>query len=206
MRQVRLRGSIKKRYRVASGRREVGPVAQNVLSRDFTPAGPNQVWARDISYVGTNEGWLYVAVVLDLYSRRVVGWAMQDRIGHDLVMAALAMALWQRQPGPGLLHHSDRGSQNTCEAFQRLLVDHGIRCAMSGQGSPYDNACVEGFFTPMKRERVYRRRELTGELRRSELICCPRASSLSTQWRCRVNTPPVAGRDGAGSPKRTMPT
>ncbi|MDP6946099.1 MAG: IS3 family transposase, partial [Myxococcota bacterium] len=98
MRQARLRGSITKRYRVPSGRRAVGPVAQNVLNRDFTPDGPNQVWAGDITYVRTDEGWLYVAVVLDLYARRVVGWAMQDRIGHGLVMAALTMALWQRQP------------------------------------------------------------------------------------------------------------
>ncbi len=111
MRQARLRGSIKKRYRVPSGRRAVGPVAANVLNRDFRPRGPNQVWAGDITYVRTEEGWLYLAVVLDLYSRRVVGWSMRGRIGQDLVIAALTMALWQRQPCPGLLHHSDRGSQ-----------------------------------------------------------------------------------------------
>ncbi len=157
MRQARLRGSIKKRYRVLSGRRAIGPVARNVLNREFRPQGPNQAWAGDITYVRTDEGWLYLAVVLDLYSRRIVGWSMQARIGQDLVMAALSMALWQRQPRPGLLHHSDRGSQYTSEAFQRLLVDHGIQCSMSGQGNCFDNACVESFFATLKRERVYRR-------------------------------------------------
>lgn len=159
MRQARLRGSIQKRYRVPSGRRAVGPVARNVLNRDFRPCGPNQAWAGDITYVRTDEGWLYLAVVLDLYSRRIVGWSMQARIGQDLVVAALTMALWQRQPRPGLLHHSDRGSQYTAEAFQRLLADHGIRCSMSGQGNCFDNACVESFFATLKRERVYRDRK-----------------------------------------------
>jgi putative transposase len=111
MRQARLKGSIKKRYRVPGGRRGVGPVAANVLGRDFTPQRPNQVWAGDITYVRTDEGWLYLAVVLDLYSRRVVGWSMQSRIGQDLVVAALTMALSQRRPHVGLVHHSDRGSQ-----------------------------------------------------------------------------------------------
>ncbi len=145
MHQAHLRGSIKKRYRVPSGRRAVGPVARNVLNRDFTQPGPNRVWAGDITYVRTDEGWLYLAVVLDLYSRRVVGWSMPPRIGHDLVMAALMMALWQRQPRAGLVHHSDRGSQYTREPFQRLLTDHGIRCSMSGRGNCFDHACVESF-------------------------------------------------------------
>ena len=114
MRQARLRGSIKKRYRVPSGRRAIGPVARHVLNRDFSPQGPNQAWAGDITYVRTDERWLYLAVVLDLYSRRIVGWSMQARIGQDLVMAALTMALWQRQPRPGLLHHSDSEYMGAC--------------------------------------------------------------------------------------------
>lgn len=170
MRQARLRGSIKQRYRAPSGRRAIGPVARNVLNRDFRPQGPNQAWAGDITYVRTDEGWLYLAVVLDLYSRRIVGWSMQARIGQDLVMAALTMALWQRQPRPGLLHHSDRGSQYTGEAFQRLLVDHGIRCSMSGQGNCFDNACVESFFATLKRERVYRRRYRSRAEARADLF------------------------------------
>ena len=170
MRQARLRGSIKKQYRAPSGRRAVGRVAANVLGRAFTPSQPNQVWAGDITYVRTDAGWLYLAVVLDLYSRRVIGWAMQDRIGHPLVMAALTMALAHRPVRPGLLHHSDRGSQYTSEAFQRLLADHGIRCSMSGQGNCYDNACVESVFATLKRERVTRRRYVTRAEARADLF------------------------------------
>jgi putative transposase len=170
MRAAHLRGSIKKRYRASSGRRAVGAVARNVLNRDFIPPAPNQVWAGDITYVRTDEGWIYLAVVLDLYSRRVVGWSMQARIGADLVLAAMTMALGQRQPGPGLLHHSDRGSQYTGDGFQRLLADHGIRCSMSGRGNCFDTACVESFFASLKRERVYRRRYRSRAEARADLF------------------------------------
>jgi putative transposase len=170
MRGAHLRGSIKRRYRVPSGRRAVGAVARNVLNRDFRPPAPNHVWAGDITYVRTDEGWLYLAVVLDLYSRRVVGWSMQARIGADLVLAAMTMALGQRQPGPGLMHHSDRGSQYTGDDFQRLLADHGIRCSMSGRGNCFDNACVESFFASLKRERVYRRRYRSRAEARADLF------------------------------------
>jgi transposase InsO family protein len=170
MRKARVRGSMKKRYRVPSGRRAVGPVAANVLDRQFTPKQPNEAWAADITYIRTDEGWLYLAVVIDLFSRRVIGWSMQDRIGRDLVMAAVAMAIAQRQPKPGLLHHSDRGSQYGSEDFQRLLADHGIRCSMSGHGNCYDNACVESFFATLKKERVYRRHYTTRREARADLF------------------------------------
>jgi putative transposase len=170
MRRARIRGSIKKRYRVPSGRRAVGSIAENVLDRHFIPERPNQAWAADITYVRTDEGWLYLAVVMDLYSRRVVGWSMQDRIGRDLVMDAVTMAVWQRQPQPGLLHHSDRGSQYSSEDFQRLLAEHGIRRSMSGHGNCYDNACVESFFATLKRERVYRRHYRTRQEARADLF------------------------------------
>jgi putative transposase len=170
MRRARIRGSIKKRYRVPSGRRAVGSIAENVLDRHFIPERPNQAWAADITYVRTDEGWLYLAVVMDLYSRRVVGWSMQDRIGRDLVMDAVTMAVLQRQPQPGLLHHSDRGSQYSSEDFQRLLAEHGIRRSMSGHGNCYDNACVESFFATLKRERVYRRHYRTRQEARADLF------------------------------------
>lgn len=170
MRRARLRGSMKKRYRIMSGRRSVGPVAENVLDRQFTPSHPNQAWAADITYIRTDEGWLYLAVVIDLFSRRVVGWSMQDRIGRDLVMNAVTMAIWQRQPQPGLLHHSDRGSQYVSEDFQRLLSEHGIRCSMSAHGNCYDNACVESFFATLKRERVYRRHYSSRQEARADLF------------------------------------
>ena len=170
MRAAHLRGSIKQRYRASSSRRAVGAVARNVLNRDFIPPAPNQVWAGDITYVRTDEGWLYLAVVLDLYSRRVIGWSMHARIGADLVLAAMTMSLGQRQPGPGMLHHSDRGSQYTGDGFQRLLADHGIRCSMSGRGNCFDNACVESFFASLKRERVYRRRYRSRAEARADLF------------------------------------
>ena len=170
MRTARVRGSIKKRYRVPSGRRAIGSVAANVLDRQFTPKRSNQAWAADITYIRTDEGWLYLAVVIDLFSRRVIGWSMQDRIGRDLVMAAATMAIAQRQPKPGLLHHSDRGSQYTSDDFQRILKEHGIRCSMSGHGNCYDNACVESFFATLKRERVYRRHYRTRTEARADLF------------------------------------
>jgi putative transposase len=170
MRASRVRGSIKKRYRVPSGRRAVGSIAANVLDRQFTPKRPNEAWAADITYIRTDEGWLYLAVVIDLFSRRVIGWSMQDRIGRDLVMAAATMAIAQRQPKPGLLHHSDRGSQYTSEDFQRILNEHGIRCSMSGHGNCYDNACVESFFATLKKERVYRRHYRTRSEARADVF------------------------------------
>ena len=134
MRIAGVRGSIKKRYRVPGGERSVGSVAANVLDRQFTPDALNQVWAGDITYIRTDEGWLYLAVVIDLCSRRVIGWSMQTRIGRELAMDAIAMAIGQRQLPTGLLHHSDRGSQYTSDDFQSLLKDHGIQCSMSGRG------------------------------------------------------------------------
>jgi putative transposase len=145
-------------------------VAANVLDRQFTPQRLNQAWAGDITYVRTDEGWLYLAVVLDLCSRRVIGWSMKTRIGRDLAMDAVAMAIGQRQLPSGLLHHSDRGSQYTSEDFQSLLKDHGIRCSMSGQGNCWDNACVESFFATLKKERVYRRRYRTRSEARADLF------------------------------------
>ena len=170
MRAARVRGSIKKRYRVPSGRGGVGAVAANVLDRQFTPKAPNEAWAADITYIRTDEGWLYLGVVLDLFSRRVIGWSMQDRIGRELVMAAVAMAIAQRQPKAGLLHHSDRGSQYSSDDFQSLLKEHGIRCSMSGHGNCYDNACVESFFATLKKERVYRRHYRTRNEARADVF------------------------------------
>jgi transposase InsO family protein len=129
----------------------------NLLDRNFTTQAPNRVWASDITYVKTWEGWLYVAVVLDLYSRRVVGWAMRGHMRTDLVLEALAMAIGQRVPGPGLLQHSDRGTQYTSDGYQRLLRSHGITCSLSRRGNCWDNAVVESFFGTLKRELVHRR-------------------------------------------------
>jgi putative transposase len=128
------------------------PVANNVLDRQFDPQGPNEKWVTDITYVPTREGWLYLAVVEDLYSRMVVGWAMADTMTSRLVVDALQMAVQRRFPGEGLLAHSDRGSQYASEHYQRLLARHGITCSMSRRANCWDNAPMESFFASLKKE------------------------------------------------------
>lgn len=129
----------------------------NVLDRNFNVPNPNRVWATDITYVRTWEGWLYLAVVIDLFSRRVVGWSMQSHMRSEIVLSALAMALGQRLVDQELLAHSDRGAQYTSDDYQRMLREHGITCSMSGRGECYDNAVVESFFGTLKQELIYRR-------------------------------------------------
>lgn len=138
-------------------------IAGNVLDREFTAAAPNQKWVADFTYIWTAQGWLYVAVVLDLYSRRIVGWSMQDSMTSQLVADALMMAVWRRGKPLAVLHHSDQGSQYTSKQFQDLLKEHGITCSMSRAGEVWDNSAMESFFSSMKTERiarkVYRSRE-----------------------------------------------
>lgn len=156
MRERGLVGEAKKRWRHPSS--EPGNAcAPNTLDREFNVPSPNQVWASDITYVRTWEGWLYLAVVIDLFSRRVVGWSMQSSLHTDIVLSALTMAIGQRLPGPGLLQHSDRGSQYTSDDYQLALRQHGIECSLSGRGNCWDNAVVESFFGTLKRELIYRR-------------------------------------------------
>jgi putative transposase len=144
----------------------VHSVAPNLLERQFQASGPNQKWAADFTYVWTAEGWLFVAVVLDLYSRRVVGWSMQSSMTAQLVMDALLMAILRRGRPEAVLHHSDQGSQYTSEDFQRLLESHGITCSMSRRGNCWDNAAMESFFSTLKTERLGRRQYRTrNELR-----------------------------------------
>lgn len=146
--QARRRRSFKVTTRSAPGH----PVAPNRLNRQFSVAHLDTVWAGDITYLETWEGWLYLAVLLDLCSRRVVGWACSDRITHDLVLSALEQAVKQRRPPSGLLHHSDRGSQYTCEDYQTELSHQGLQTSMSRKGDCYDNAVVESFFSTLKAE------------------------------------------------------
>jgi putative transposase len=132
-------------------------VADNVLDRQFEADAPNQKWVADFTYIWTAEGWLYVAVVLDLYSRRVVGWSMQSSMTAQLVADALMMAVWRRGKPLELLHHSDQGSQYTSEHFQELLREHGIMCSMSRAGEVWDNSAMESFFSSLKSERTARK-------------------------------------------------
>lgn len=142
---------------------ERAAVAENLLDRSFEAAAPNQKWIADFTYVWTAEGWLYVAAVIDLFSRRVVGWAMRAEMTAQLVTDALLMAIWRRGKPDSLLHHSDQGSQYTSEQFQKLMADHGITCSMSRSGNVWDNAAMESFFSSLKTERtarkVYRTRD-----------------------------------------------
>jgi len=128
------------------------PVAPNVLARDFEPSGPNEAWSADITYIPTREGWLYLAVVEDLFSRMIVGWSMAESMESRLVVDALEMAIRRRRPGAGLLAHSDRGSQYASDHYQRVLASEGIVCSMSGVGQCWDNAPVESFFGRLKCE------------------------------------------------------
>jgi transposase InsO family protein len=131
------------------------PVAPNVLNRQFgvdQVSGLDQVWVSDLTYVPTREGWLYLAIVLELASRRVVGWAMRETLDADLALAALRMALADRRPAPGLLHHSDRGSQYACGAYRALLAAHGVQASMSKKGDCWDNAVAESFFATLETE------------------------------------------------------
>ena len=132
------------------------PVAPNLLNRDFTASRPNEKWVTDISYIRTDAGWLYLAVVMDLFSRCIVGWAMRADLSQALVLSALQMAIDNRQPSPGLLHHSDRGSQYCAHAYRQLQADHGMITSMSRKGNCYDNAAMESFFATLKNERVDR--------------------------------------------------
>jgi putative transposase len=132
-------------------------IADNVLDRQFQAEGPNQKWVADFTYIWTAEGWLYVAAVLDLYSRRIVGWSMQASMTSQLVADALMMAVWRRGNPVELLHHSDQGSQYTSEHFQQLLREQGITCSMSRAGEVWDNSAMESFFSSMKTERIARK-------------------------------------------------
>lgn len=145
-------------------------IAANLLDREFSAPGPNQKWVADFTYVWTAEGWLYVAAVLDLFSRRVVGWSMSARMTAQLVIDALMMAIWRRGRPQELLHHSDQGSQYTAEEFQRLLVDQGIVCSMSRRGDCWDNAAMESFFSTLKLERVNRSRYRTRDEARADIF------------------------------------
>ena len=159
--ELSLKGCPKKRCRVTTQSNRGFRVAPNYLDREFKADKPNQRWVADITYIRTGEGWLYLAAVMDLYSKAIVGWSMSHRLNRDIVISAMVMAISLRKPGADLIHHSDRGSQYASGDFQALLEDHGINCSMSGAGNCYDNAAMESWFRLLKRERVYRRRYKT---------------------------------------------
>ena len=172
MRERAIAVRLRRRFRVTTTSKHKHPIAPNLLGRRFAPdevGAKDRVWAADITYVDTMEGWLYLAVILDLRSRRVVGWSMSQSLEESLVLDALRMALLRRQPGRGVLHHSDRGSQYAAEAFQKLLKDHGMTCSMSRKADCWDNAVVESFNATIKTELIHRTKWNTREEARAAI-------------------------------------
>ena len=163
MRKDLLKGCPKRRFIRPVNTTATHPVAENLLKQDFKADKPNQRWASDITQVWTQQGWLYLSVVMDLFSRRIIGWAMDRSVCRHLVVEALTMALGYRQPDSPLIHHSDRGAQYTSDDFRDICRDNDITCSMSARGSCYDNAVVESFFASIKRERCKRRKYKTRE-------------------------------------------
>jgi putative transposase len=156
MRENGLKARQKRRFKRTTDSHHAFPIAPNLLEQDFSAERPNQKWNADISYVWTSEGWLYLAVILDLFARRVVGWAVSDRLHQELALEALRKALVIRQPSEGLTHHADRGSQYCAIEYQAELRKHGIAISMSRKGNCYDNSVVETFFKTLKSELVWR--------------------------------------------------
>ena len=154
MRAAGLRGKTKRKYKTTTNSNHQRPKAKNLVKQNFSAIAPNALWASDITYIATAEGWLYLAVTLDLFSRKVVGWAFSERLTDDLTRSALKMATRQRSALAGLLHHSDQGSQYASYAFRSELSANGIVQSMSGRGNAYDNAVVESFFATLKTEEV----------------------------------------------------
>jgi putative transposase len=154
MGELGLFSRVKRKYVVTTNSNHQAPIAENVLDRDFEAEAPNQKWTADITYIRTEEGWVYLAAVMDLYSRRIVGWSLSENIDANLVCEALNAAIKDRCPGGSLIHHSDRGIQYASESYQSLLDQNGIECSMSRKGNCWDNACQESFFGKLKNEWV----------------------------------------------------
>ena len=169
MRAHGIRAKQARRFVVTTDSTHGLPVAPNLVAQQFTAAGPNQLWMADITYVPTDAGWAFLAVVLDAFSRRVVGWALERQLSTGLVQAALARALATRRPPAGLVHHSDQGCQYASAAYRAILATAGMRCSMSRRGNCYDNAVVESFFCTLKVERVYDRHYATLEEAQADL-------------------------------------
>jgi putative transposase len=171
MRDNDLRAITKRRVRVKTTDSNHNlPIAPNLLDRNFGALGPNEKWLADITYIFTAEGWLYLAAILDLYTRKIVGWAMRDHMRVELTLAALMMAVQRQRPAPGLIHHTDRGSQFAAHDYQNALAAAGMTCSMSRRGNCWDNAPMESFFHTLKTELVHQRNYATREEARRDLF------------------------------------
>ena len=170
MRKLNLKARGTKRYKVTTDSSHKYPTAPNLLNRQFEVEVPNKVWTSDITYVWTLEGWLYLAIVMDLFSRHIIGWAMDRRMKVELVLDALSMAYWRRKPAGGLIHHSDRGSQYACEAYQSQLSSYRMIPSMSRKGDCWDNAPTERFFRSLKSEYLTYCRLFTRKIAEKEVL------------------------------------
>lgn len=170
MRLMQLRAKTKRKFKVTTDSKHDLPVSPNLLQRDFSASAINQKWVCDISYVRTDEGWVYLAIVLDLYSRKVIGWSMDKQMKKALVCNALLMALWCRKFPRDVIVHSDRGSQYCSHKYQKLLAGNGLRSSMSRRGDCWDNAVAESFFKTIKVEMIYQRRFSTREEAKTEIF------------------------------------
>ena len=223
MRESGIRSKISRRHRRTTNSKHHHRVAENLLSRDFSRARPNEAWVSDITYLPTDEGWLYLASTMDLFSRRVVGWSMGQTLDASLAVDALQMAIDQRSPPAGLLHHSDRGVQYAADAFQELLERHGVVPSMSGRGNCYDNAVQESFFHTLKTELChhehyrtraeargsvfeyievfYNRRRLHSTIGNLSPAAFERQHALSTGTESPPPGPPPRGGSAPGAPR-----
>lgn len=170
MKHLSLYAKAKKKFKITTDSKHHLPVAPNLLNRDFAAHAANQKWCGDISYVWTDEGWMYLAVVIDLYSRAVIGWSIQPTMSRQLVCDALMMAVWRRRFPRGVLFHSDRGSQYCSSDFQKMLKSFGFICSMSRRGSCWDNAVAESFFHSLKTELIYTERYATREIAKQSIF------------------------------------
>jgi putative transposase len=161
MRESGIRSKMKKKFRATTNSNHALPVASNHVKRDFTARAVNRLWCTDITYLWTDEGWLYLAAIIDVFTRKIVGWAMKDRLTLPLALEALEMAVARQRPGLGLVHHSDRGCQYAAHEYRKTLSRHGMICSMSRRGQCWDNALMESFFHTLKTEHVYHERFVT---------------------------------------------
>lgn len=170
MKDSDIRSKRRKKFVATTDSKHNHPVAENLLDRDFTVEAPDEVWVSDITYIPTEEGWLYLAAVKDLFHKKIVGWSMGERITKELTISALEMAISRRRPSEGLIHHSDRGSQYASRDYQKKLQEHGMRCSMSKKGDPWDNAPMESFFGTLKTELVHHRKYRSRTEARAEIF------------------------------------
>lgn len=178
MHRLRLKATQRRAYKVTTQRKHSDAVADNLLNMNFNPVSANEVWAGEVTYLKTGEGWMYLAVVMDLYSRRIIGWHIDKRMTTDLVSKALMKAYNLRQPARGLVFHSDRGSQYTSKQFGRLLSNYGIRASMGDVGACWDNAVVERFFGSLKHDWIFNVAQLTREFMKQDVTAYMKCYNL----------------------------